>query len=36
LSTQEWRGKYFTPVPRVATEDSRKESEVRSEVTQSL
>lgn len=36
LSTDERRGKSCTPVPRVATEDSRKESEVRSDVTQSL
>ncbi len=35
LRTDDRRGKSCTPVPRVATEDSRKEREVRREVTQS-
>jgi hypothetical protein len=36
LRTDDRRGKSCTPAPRVATEDSRKESEVRSDETQSL
>ena len=35
LRTEARRGKSCTPAPRVATEDSSSESEVRSEVTQS-
>ncbi len=34
LRTDDRRGKSCTPVPRVATEDSRKETEVRREATQ--
>lgn len=36
LSTEPRRGKSATPEPRVLTEDSRSETEVRSEATQSL
>jgi hypothetical protein len=35
LSTDDRRGKSCTPAPRVATDDSRKESDVRSDATQS-
>lgn len=35
LRTEDSRGKSATPLPRVETEDSRRETEVRSEATQS-